>query len=331
MENPRKFSSFFWPVVLIGAGIILLLRNLELIPVININMLLRLWPLILVVIGLDIIFGHKAPWVGGLIGLAAVGGIVAFLFLSPSLGISTSSGTKTETISTPLEGATSVTYYLETASDPVHVKGLSDSSKLIEGTFVHNGTLNFDVSGTTEKVVRLSETTDSDAWLQWNLSFDNLRWDIGLNPGIPSAVVLDGGSGSVDMDLSAVMLTSLQASMGSGSSKFILPVSADYYTAEITSGSGSVNIDLPSGTDMNLSIDSGSGSVNITVPPASGLRVEVMDSGSGSVNIPPRMEQIRGTESSETGSWQTAGFNEAVNKIVIKILSRGSGSLNIHQ
>jgi hypothetical protein len=56
-----------------------------------------------------------------------------------------------------------------------------------------------------------------------------------------------------------------------------------------------------------------------------------MDSGSGSMNIPPRMEQISGTSTSETGTWQTSGFEEAVNKITIKIVNRGSGSISINQ
>ncbi len=331
MNNPRKTFSFFWPIVLIGAGVILLLVNLEIIPSINLWQILRLWPLILVVIGLDIIFGRRAPWVGGVIGLVAVGGVIALLIFGPALGFTYTTNVKTETISTPVGEATSAVYYLETSSDAVDIKALSDSTNLIEGTITHDGTLNFDVSGTSEKVVRLSETTNPNFGLQLDLIFADRKWDIGLNPGVPSELVLDGGSGSVDVDLSGIVLTSLRAAMGSGSSDFILPISADEYSAVIESGSGSVKIDLPAETDVVLSLDSGSGSVNVNLPPASGVRIEIMDSGSGSMNIPPRMEQISGTSTSETGTWQTSGFEEAVNKITIKIVNRGSGSISINQ
>lgn len=330
MQNQPKSHNYFWPIILIGAGVILLLRNLDLIPAFNIGLLFRLWPLILVVIGLDIIFGHKAPWVGGLLGLLAVGGIIAFLVLSPSIGVVSPAGTTTDVISEPVGEASSAKYYLELSSDPVEVNALANSNDLIHGTIVHSGTLNFDVSGTTEKVVRLSETHDSSEWLQWNFVFGEQKWDIGINPDVSTAMVVDGGSGSVDVDLNGIALTSLRASMGSGSSQFYLPSSEDAYTADIESGSGSVNISLPGKTDIVLSLDSGSGSVNVSVPAGSGLRIEVMDSGSGSMNIPPRMEQTGGTASSETGTWQTVGFNEAANKIIIKILNRGSGSINIH-
>lgn len=330
MEYKRKSTSFFWPIVLIGIGVILLLRNLEIIPTFNINMLLRLWPLILVVIGLDILFGHRASWVGGVIGILAVGGIIAFLMLSPSLGIKETGGTKTETISEPVDTATSAKYYFEFSSDPVELNSLADNYHLISGTITHSGTLNFDVSGTTDKVVHLSQTTSSDDWLQWNFVFAEQKWEIALNPDIPSDLIVDGGSGSVNMDLSGMNLTSLQAAMGSGSSVFDLPVSDTPYTAIIESGSGSVNMTLPAETDLELTLDSGSGSVNISVPASSGLRIEVLDSGSGSLNIPDGMEQIGGGADMETGAWQTEGFDSAASKITIKIFNRGSGSVNIH-
>lgn len=330
MENKHRGRSFFWPIVLIGIGVILLLRNLEIIPAFNINMLLRLWPLILVVIGLDILFGHRASWVGGVIGLLAVGGIIAFLMLSPSLGITQTGGTKTETISEPVKAAASAKYYFEFSSDPVEVNALADNYHLISGTITHSGTLNFDVTGASDKIVHLSQTTTSNDWLQWNFVFAEQKWEIALNPDIPSDLIVDGGSGSVNMDLSGMTLTSLVAAMGSGSSQFALPVSATPYTAMIESGSGSVNVTLPDETDLELTLDSGSGSVNISVPAASGLRIEVMDSGSGSLNIPDGMEQIGGSSDMETGAWQTEGFDTATSKITIKIFNRGSGSVNIN-
>lgn len=330
MENKHKGTSFFWPTVLIGVGVILLLRNLEIIPSFSTAALLRLWPLILVVIGLDILFGRKASWIGGLIGVLAVGGVIAFLLLSPVVGVTTSSGTRTDVISEPVGETTSVKYYLETSSDPVEVASSMDSYHLINGTIIHSGTLNFDVSGTTNKVVRLSQTTTSDDWLQWNFVFAEQKWEIGLNPNIPSDVILDGGSGSIIMDLSEINLTSLRAAMGSGSSKFELPESDAAYSVEIESGSGSVAVNVPDETNIELTLDSGSGSVHIDVPEDSALRIEVLDSGSGSLNIPDGMEQIGGDADMETGAWQTPGFEDSTSKITIKIYGRGSGSVNIN-
>jgi len=89
MENPRRYRSFFWPIVLIGVGAIWLLANLNIISVTSLNTLLNLWPLILIVIGLNLLFGHQTQWAGAIIGVLAIGAVIAFLVFGSALGIST--------------------------------------------------------------------------------------------------------------------------------------------------------------------------------------------------------------------------------------------------
>ena len=330
MENNRKYHSLFWPIILVGAGIVLLLRNLGVIPAFNPGILLRLWPLLLVVLGLDILFGRKAPWAGTLIGLVAAGAVIAFLVFSPSLGINTGQVTKTEVFSAPLEDAKSAKYYFETASDPVYINALSNSSDLIKATITHQGTMNFDVSGTTEKSVRLTKTSTSDSWLTWDLNSMDQKWDIGLSPDIGTEIVLDGGSGLITLDLSGIQLESLKTNLGSGASKIFLPKTTSPYTVEVESGSGSVNLAIAKDADMTLSLDSGSGSVHISVPSGAALRVEVADDGSGSLNIPNGLDKVTDSSAFSSGTWQTTGFEKAASKITIKIVSRGSGSITIN-
>ena len=61
MDKPKTYRSFLWPILLIGVGVIWLLSSLGIIPSANLAALVSLWPLILIVIGLDLLF---APFVG---------------------------------------------------------------------------------------------------------------------------------------------------------------------------------------------------------------------------------------------------------------------------
>jgi hypothetical protein len=223
-----------------------------------------------------------------------------------------------------------VNYYLETAADPVAINALPGSDELINATIIHRGTMHFDVSGTTEKSVRLTESTTADSWLVWDLNFIEQKWKIGLNPELPADITLDGGSGSVSLGLDGLNLASLRASLGSGSSTITLPVSEAKYSVEIESGSGAVTIKLPGSTPVDLTIESGSGSVNISVPAGAALRVETLDDGSGSFNIPDGLKRATSTSAGSLGAWQTEGYDQAAVKISIIIRSRGSGSINIH-
>ena len=76
-----KQDGWVWPTFLVGLGTVLLLGNLDLMPISAGAMLARFWPIILVAIGLDVAFGRRGS-VGStiarlVIGLLLIGGIVA--------------------------------------------------------------------------------------------------------------------------------------------------------------------------------------------------------------------------------------------------------------
>ena len=71
MSSRPRYRSFFWPMILIGVGLVWFLANINVIPNFNPLALFNLWPLLLIAIGLDLLFGRKSALVGLLIGLGA--------------------------------------------------------------------------------------------------------------------------------------------------------------------------------------------------------------------------------------------------------------------
>lgn len=333
MQKPNRHRSLFWPILLIGVGIVWLLVNFNVIAAVNFNSLLRLWPLILIVIGLDLLFGRHKPWSGALIGILTVGVVVVFLVFGPALGWTTANtgNAKVETFTTPLDKTTHANFVFYLSSQHVDLHALTNSTDLIHAEIGHTGIIDYTVSGTDTKTVQLSQRSDGSGWISFDFSMLNLKWDLGITSEIPVNLTMDGGSGSVNADLTGVKLQSLQASMGSGSSEFTLPASNSPYQAHIKSGSGSVNITLPSRTNLTLETDSGSGSLNINLPANAAVRIEVSDTGSGSLNIPSDLIHAGGSFAAQgTGTWQTSNYDTAAYKILIKVANRGSGSVNIH-
>jgi len=331
MEQQPKRTSFFWPILLIGAGILLLLRNLGFLQNFNFGFLLQLWPLLLVVIGLDLIFGRRFPWAGAVIGLFTIGAVVALFYYAPALGINSPPNVKTEIISTPLGNTEKVAYHFYTSDEPVGINALADSTDLIYATLVHHDKLNFTVEGDAEKSVTLSESTSSDNLFYLDLGKNGLKWEIGLHPDVHTALHLEGGSGALDIDLLGIELESFSALLGSGATKLTLPSSATAYPVEVTSGSGGVTMILPAATEMTLTLISGSGAVNVLVPQASPLQVEVLDDGSGSFHLPADLELVNGNGSFSNDTWQSPDFSAASPKLVIRIVGRGSGSISINR
>src|SRR5215472_7931172 len=82
-----RYRSFFWPAVLILAGVVALLVNIGAISGDRLYLLFDLWPLI--VIGLEIILrrtwqGAQADLAGALIVVLAIAGSIGYLALSPN-------------------------------------------------------------------------------------------------------------------------------------------------------------------------------------------------------------------------------------------------------
>jgi hypothetical protein len=319
----RGYRSLFWPIVLIGVGVIWLLSNLNLIPTVTIEGLLHLWPILLIVIGLDMLIGRRSSWLGGLIGLGAIGLVIFILAFGPSLGFNMAAPTMTQRVTEPLGTAQSAQVSLWLSERPTILRALSDSNALIDATVTYEGVLHFDVSGTTDKIVSLRRDRQDN----FSLSADGTSWQIGLTTAIPLDLAVDGGSGSADLDLSLLDLKHLRLDAGSGMMTVSLPASKQPYEAEIEGGSGSLNINLAPDADVRLRFDTGSGMIGVHVPRGAAVRVEIQDSGSGIATLRAGLERVNGT--GDEGVWQTPGYSTAAHKIEIVVTDFGSGNFDV--
>jgi len=328
MQKQFPYRSLFWPVLLIGVGLVWFLGNIGVIAPTNLFTLFRLWPLILVVIGLDILFGRRSPLIGAIIGFGAVGLVILFLILSPSLGLAPSFEVKTAHYTTPLESTTSATLDLNLSSYITEVNALDAPDKLIEANLDYRGRMDYSVNGGAQKTISINE---SSQWFEgwWMNPGKEMRWNISLSPQVPFDVKVDSGSGASHFDLSGLKLTGFDLNMGSGSITIDLPANTTPYNTSIEGGSGSVDLTLPKDTDLSLELDGGSGSIQVAVPGNSGLRITVQDNGSGSVNTPARVSRISGDPEEDEGVFESSGYNQAAHKIQIVVSGMGSGSINL--
>lgn len=326
-ESPRH-RSLFWPIVLIGAGVILLLANLNLINTANLAAVTALWPLLLIALGLEILFGRRSTLVSGLIGLLVVGAAITILIAGDRLGLNLPTNQVVqEHFSEPIGQARSATVLIDTASDPVTIDALSGSSDLIDANITHYGRMEFIASGESDKSIILRKSQSTTTFL-WGISMQPTRWDIALSPDVPLELTLEGGSGSTNADLSDLQLDRLIVDVASGSFTAVLPESEPGYDANFEGGSGSLKVTLPEHTDLTINLDGASGSITLRLPAGAEYRVEVLSSGSGSLNLPRGLKQVEAGDDDE-GVWESDGYAGAAQRILIRIEDIGSGSIHI--
>jgi hypothetical protein len=345
--SPYVYRSLFWPALLIGLGILWLLANLGALPGANLDVLLQLWPLVVVAAGLDLIYGRRSPETGGLIALGTLTLMLLFMWLGPALGLARASEVRTERFVEPLGEATSARVELNLSSAPSDIAALGEANDLIEAELRHAGEIDFAVSGTERKTVSLRQTGSGPRFGFFFFTARDLRWTIGLSPEVPLDLVVNVRSGAASLTLEELRLDRFVLEGGSGAATVSLPA-GERYGAELRGTSGALRVDVPertlvdleartgSGgmtlgigreTDVTMTLHSGSGSVTVDVPEDAAVRLEVRARGSGSLNVPREMAQVSGDD--RRGVWQTPGFDEAQTRIDLVVTNRGSGSITV--
>ncbi len=312
-RRKSRSPSFFWPIILIGAGVALLLSNLGYLPWQSWRVFWRLWPLLLIALGIDVLIGRRSMLgsiVSAMFLLLLIGG-AAFITLNPPdipffSRLTEPATLHTRHIAYPLDDLESARIEVDWSSFPGSLTALEDSSYLIEGDVVYRGNLVFDVDKREQHADVLLDSYVSGPYFGgFDRGAKEHRWDIGFSPNVDLDLILDLGSGSVDVDLSGLKINGLVMDMGAGSANLI----------------------LPSGNAFGARIDGGAGSLAITLPASVGCRI-VLDGGSGDFE-PDERFHLAGGDLHEDSVWETANFNDAEYTVTLKI-DQEAGSITIH-
>lgn len=308
---PRRQPSTFWPIMLIGLGVLVLLSQFGWFPVDRWLLLARLWPLLLIAAGLELVFGRSGRWsalISAAIGTLTVVTTILLLVFAPAIPAAivdfpnpSGATVQTQHIAHPLGTAQQADVAISFAGQPGTITALTGSTNLVEGDVTYYGDLvdSYSVEGNQAHYKLATQFTGWN-WGFWNTG--SQQWTLGLNPSVVYDLSLNTGSGSVNYDLHSLQLRSLALNVGSGSSDLNLPASGQY----------------------RFTLNAGSGSVRMNVPQGVAVRVEY-SGGSGSFNA-PGMSLVSGTE--RRGTYETPGFTQAGSYVIID-LRGGSGSVSI--
>jgi hypothetical protein len=328
----RGYRSLFWPIILIGVGVFMLLGNMNLLPEYSLWTLARLWPLILVVIGLDILIGRRSPLVGAVIGIGAVALAIVVVLAAPTIGIvPTGDLVVTERFTEAVGGATSAEVTLNLSIGNTTIFALSDSDYLIDGELTYVGTIDFDVQGEEHKKISLRQKSQKFDFgdFQW-FETEDLKWDIGLSPDVPLSLDIHGSIGQSILDLRGLLIEDVEINGDVGDTTLMLPAMDRTFDVTIDGGIGKFTVKLEEDISVNLNIDGDIGDFTVEVPSDAAVRVDA-EVDIGDLHIDSRFDKISGSDRdllSESGVWETPGFSSADHKVFI-VFNGNIGSLNV--
>ncbi len=342
----KRTPNVFWPVLLIGVGVLLLFSNFDIIEPVNLLFLLQLWPLLLIAVGVQVLVGRDRAWVSNLISVGLVVLAIVLLIFAQDLGFKPPSGNLyTEDFSEPVGKAEAADVNIEVDSGSVTINALKSGDNLVEGEAVYmedQDDFLFDSDGDSDKEVTIDlnqdDFTSGFTWFFFFLGDQEVGVSADLTPDIPLDLQINTGSGGLDLNLSKLELSNLSANTGSGGITTTIP--AGDYSADLLTGSGSIKVTLESDADVDLTARTGSGSItlnlaegvsgtihlntgsgSITVNAADGVGVKA-EGGTGSGSI-RGLILVSGDE--DDGTWRSDNFEDSDTTVTIKF-GTGSGS-----
>jgi hypothetical protein len=254
-----RYRSFFWPVALILVGVIALLVDLNVISADRLYRLADLWPLILIVIGAELISrralkGTAVDVATALILLIAAGAAIAYVSVGPAMP----GGTHTVEASGQLGALKTASLQVDVGAATITVQGnTSLGPDLYRAHIEYSG---------PKPEITLDKTTGELRISQEGgfAIFGSRRFviDLQISPSVPWSINVNSGAATDTFKLSGVNVASIELNTGASREDITLGPPAGIVPITINGGALTVHLHRPSGVAASARVSGGA--VNLT-------------------------------------------------------------------
>jgi hypothetical protein len=253
------------------AGVLLLLANFGLLPRDFWRSAAYLWPIVLIIFGVELLVAKRVSWVGVVVALAT---LVLLAALAPATGFRPAPQTAAfgqgvavaqgNTLVQPLDGAEVADIELSHGAGRLNVTSGAPQGVLAEAVTEDDAiyTRRYRVEG---GVGSLDLSLDRGGGAGWLLRGERpaQRLDVRLSGGLPiRRLEVEAGAAEVDMALDGLTLQRLQLNAGASAAKVRLP-SHGSVRADMSMGAGSLIVEVPNGMAARIRVDGGLAGVAI--------------------------------------------------------------------
>lgn len=258
-QSPRP-RSVIGPVILILIGLVLLANSLGLMGWSLWWTLWRLWPVLLIAAGVEIMFGRNHRWGGWVAGGVVIAVIGGALFFAPV--VVQEYGTElVQAVAEPLGGAASADVEIAPGIGRLVIRDAKDANMLVEGRIerFQGEQLSLSHSG-SNGAARVSIKSQGLKGIPGSVQ-GRRAWELGLNGSVPMRLDLDLGVGKSELDLTRLRLTELAVNTGVGDTRIEMPATGRF-PARIDSGVGKLTVTIPRGMAARIQVSTGIGAID---------------------------------------------------------------------
>ncbi len=259
MSYTYRYRSFFWPALLILAGIVALLVNTGRISADRLGELWNLWPVILILIGLELIIrrsvhGRSGEIAAALIALLAIGGAVAYIAVAPSTGT-----THTLDAAETVGGLDHAAVEIDVGAATITMtRGDSMNGDLYRAHIEYSGSKPGITLDRSTGDLRIEQSSSGVDFFQSRHFVMTLE----LNPSIPWTITSNTGAVSETMSLAGVHVGSVDINTGASKEDITLGEPSGIVRITVNGGALTVRLHRPGGTPASVAVSGGAVSLD---------------------------------------------------------------------
>lgn len=289
------------PLILLGAGVLLLLNNLQVVPWSIWPEIWPYWPLLLVLLGVEALSTGRVAW----------GTLVLLVLLLPVLGLVVTASSfasrwhdetrsdvtrRTSSFQQPLDGATAATIQVEYGAGALDIRPLEGQpppDTLVAGQIFGHGGARVEARSTLQNGRRTVQIGHSHAGGMFDLG----RLELGLTPAVPIDLRIEAGAAETTLNLETLRVPNLTLETGASQTRIVLP-SRGETQARIEGGAAAIEITVPQNVAAQILVDGGPNRVQIDEQ---------------------RFPRLRGRAPGEGGEYRSPNFDTATDRVTLRI------------
>jgi cell wall-active antibiotic response 4TMS protein YvqF len=259
------------PLALIALGVIVLLTNTGILSPGTLERLGQLWPLLLVILGLQLILNHTLPRQQAImLGLGAAAVILIGALVYATLTPGAPFGAKQADSSHPLAGLTAARLDLNYSGASVEVRAGSLGDSLYRAHVDYPGnedppTITVDTSGALE----IRQDSSFSPFHLFQSGHRHLL--LTLTDRIPWTVQIGGGAADLQLDLRRLQLSALEVSGGASRVEARLPSPKGQVRIAVSGGASNLTLRAPKETEWSVKASGGANAISINGSTSGGV------------------------------------------------------------
>jgi hypothetical protein len=259
-EPRRPRRGLLFPAVLILLGVVFLLGNLGYIPPVQLRAIVQLWPLILVVWGIEMVIGRREPILALALELGIIVLAIALVAIQPAGLFAPTLAGPSEAI-VQREGATTLSLRVVGGAGDYRVSG--GAAALVEARSERGQIRARTTRRGDSAEVRVDPAEVTDLF-RFNGPPQGVSVQIAND--VPASIRIEGGAGDFTLDMRDLTVTDARIETGASNVHLMLPTPHGDIPVRIQAGAASIDIELPAGVEMRLTTRGGALSVQSSNP-----------------------------------------------------------------